>query len=208
MKLDDAARALGPPGRLSRFEKDALLARIEGSRGSWLARHRAGLAAGFAAAAALAVALVMIVPSKPATGDELTARGAAGLTLVIHCGDREPGDCRPGDRLAFDFGGTPPAGYAALFARSATGTVIWYLPADEAAPSVDLAAHAKQGMLDRVAVIDDSYAVGTYQLFALISPQPLTRAEIRTFAQGEHLVVPPGVHVETRSFVIREETSR
>lgn len=207
MKLEDAARALGPPGRLSRFEQDAILARVEASRGSWLRRHRAHAGAAFAAVAAVAVALIVVVPSKPAS-DELTARGSAAFTLVIRCGERDPGECRPGDRLAFDFGGTPPAGYGALFARAATGTVIWYLPADEATPSVDLTVHAKQGMLDRVAVIDASYAPGTYELFAVVAPRPLSRADIRAFAQGDRLVAPAGVQIESRTFVIREEPQR
>ncbi len=204
MKLEDAARALGPPGRLSRFEKDALLSRIEASRGGWLSRHRAHLAAGCLASVALAVALVMIVPSRPA-GNELTARGSAGFTLVIRCGDREPGECAAGDRLAFDFGGAPPAGYGALFARSETGKVIWYLPADEATPSVDLTVHATRGMLDRVAVIDATYAPGTYEVFAVVSQRPLSRADIRGFAQGEQLIAPAGVQIESRTFVVREE---
>jgi hypothetical protein len=204
VKLEDAARALGPPGRLSRFEQDAILARVEVSRGGWLRRHRMHLAAGLSAAAAIAVALIVVTPSS--RHEELTARGSAGLTLVVHCGDRDPGECRPGDRLAFDFGGAPPPGHVALFARDANGTVIWYLPADEEAPSVDLTLHASEGMLDRVAVIDASYLPGTYDLFAVISPRPLSRAEIRTFAQGDRLVAPTGVHIETRTFVIREET--
>jgi hypothetical protein len=204
VKLEDAARALGPPGRLSRFEKDAILARVEVSRGGWLRRHRVPLVAGLSTAVALAVALIVIRPTS--RREDLTARGSAGVTLVVRCADRDPGECRPGDRLAFDFGGSPPPGYVALFARAANGTVIWYLPADEETPSVDLSLHANQGTLDRVAVIDASYLPGTYELFAVISPAPLSRAEIRSFAQGERLVAPSGVRIETRTFVIREET--
>jgi hypothetical protein len=184
-----------------------MLARIEASRGTWVRRHRLHLASAFGAVAVLAVALVLVVPTKRAP-DQLTARGTKGFTLVIRCSDREPGECRPGDRLAFDLGGAPVAGYAALFARSPTGKVIWYLPADEGAPSVELGVHARQGMLDRVAVIDESYTPGTYELFALVSPGPLTRAQIRAFAQGDRLVPPPDVQTETRTFVIREEMSR
>ena len=204
MKLEDAARALGPPGRLSRVEKDAILARVEASRSSWLRRHRAGLGAGLAAALAAAVALVVLLPRD--RQDELTPRGANKMTLVVRCGDRDPGDCHLGDRLAFDFGTSPPAGYAALFARSETGKVIWYLPADEATPSIDLTDHLKQGMLDRVAVIDTSYAPGRYELYAVVSPRPLSRADSRAFAQGDGLVAPADVRIETRTFVIREET--
>ncbi len=204
MKLEDAARALGPPGRLSRVEKDAILARVEASRGGWLRRHRAALWAGVAATMAAAIALVVLLP-REGQRDELTPRGATKMTLVVHCGDREPGDCRLGDRVAFDFGASPPPGYAALFARSETGKVIWYLPADEATPSIDLTSHLNQGMLDRVAVIDSSYAPGRYDLYAVVSPQPLSRADIRAFAQGDGLVAPPDVRIETRTFVIREE---
>lgn len=203
MKLEDAARALGPPGRLSRVEKDAILERVDASRSGWLRRHRAAVAAGFAAAAGIAVALLVVMPR--ASREDLTPRGSADMTLVVRCGDRQPGECRIGDRLAFDFGSAPPPGYAALFARSDAGKVIWYLPSDEAAPSVDLTTHVKQGMLDRVAVIDASYAPGRYQLYAVVSSQPLSRADIRAFAQGEQLVAPAGVHIETRTFVIGEE---
>jgi hypothetical protein len=189
------------------LEKDALLARIESARGGWPRRHRSHLTAGFAAVA-VAVALVIMVPARTGPVPELTARGAAGFTLVVRCGDREPGECRAGDRLVFDFGAEPPAGHAALFARVAAGQIIWYLPADEAAPGVDLSVRANQGVLDRVAVIDDTYAPGTYELFAVVSPQPLTRADIRAFAQGNRLVAPPEVRIESRTFVLREEPSR
>lgn len=205
MKLD-AARALGPPGRLSRYEQDAILARVEASRTGWLRRHQAHLGAAFAVVA-VAVALILIVPST-SSGDKLTARGRAGFSLVLRCGERDPGECRLGDRLAFDFGGAPPAGFGAMFARAETGRIIWYLPADEETPSVDLTLHAKHGVFDSVAVIDATYAPGTYELFAVVSPQPLSRAEIRAFAQSERLVAPAGVQIENRTFVIREETQR
>jgi hypothetical protein len=204
MKRENAARLLGPAGRLSSVEKDAIFDRIDTRGRSWLSRHRAALSAAAVAVAAAAV-LFVVWPSGSSRPSTLTARGSATLPLVIRCGAREPGQCHRGDRLTFDFGATPPAGFVALFARGEAGKIFWYVPAEEETASVELAAHTSTGVLDTVAVIDDAYPPGRYEVFAVVSPQPLSRTEIRTFAQGDRLVAPPDVHIESRSFVIRGE---
>ena len=128
---------------------------------------------------------------------------------MIRCGEREPGQCQLGDRLVFDFGSAPPPGYVALFARAESGKVIWYVPSDEGAASAALATHTVAGVLDSVAVIDETYEPGRYEVFTIVSPRPLQRAEIRGFAQSDRLVAPSDIHVVTRSFVVRgEETLR
>lgn len=205
MKLEDAARALGPPGRLSRIEKDAILARVEAGRAGWYRRRRVQVGAAALALTVAAATLFVVRPHE--TPAELTARGVEKVTLVIRCGDRAPGDCRMGDRIVFDFGSAAPSGYVALFARSRAGDVIWYLPGDESQPSIALATNAPSGVLDTVAVIDDSYTPGRYELFAVISRQPLSRADIRGFARGDQLVPSAGVHIETRAFDIRGKDS-
>ncbi len=204
MKPEDAARALGPPGRLSRFEKEAIFARVHAGRVSWFRRRRVQLAASvFAAAMVAAVALVVVIPTSREA--EYTARGAESSTLVIRCGERDAADCRVGDRIVFDFGSKHPDLYVSLFARSEQGTVIWYLPSEEAMPSIALATNATAGVLDTVAVIDDTYVPGRYELFAVMSNRPLSRAEIRSFADSDRLVAPPGVDITTRAFVVRGE---
>jgi hypothetical protein len=211
MKREDAARLLGPPGRLSRVEKDAIFQRIDGRIGaggrSWFSRHRNALVAATLAVSAAAV-LFLVWPARSSTS-ELVARGSAEVPLVIRCGEREPGQCQRGDRLAFDFGSAPPAGYVALFSRAESGKVIWYVPSDEGSASVALAQHTVAGLLDSVAVIDETYEQGRYEVFAVVSPRPLSRAEIRGFAQSDRLVAPSDIQIVTRSFVIRgEETLR
>lgn len=180
-------------------------AHVESARSPWWRRRATwGGAAGLASAIATVVVVLAVTSTRPT--DDLTPRGTAGVPLTLRCGaDREPGDCRRGDRLVFDFGAREPHGFVALFARSPAGTVIWYLPATEAASSVALSEHASAGVLDTAAVIDRSYEPGRYELFAVISERPLSRAEIRGFARGDRLVAAAGVHIETRAFVITVE---
>lgn len=204
MKRESAARLLGPAGRLSSLEKDAILDRIETRNRAWISRHWGALSTATLAAAAVAV-LFVVWPSGTSGPSTLAARGSASLPLVIRCGEREPGLCQPGDRLTFDFGTSVPDGYVALFSRGESGKVIWYVPAQEETASVAVAAHTTGGLLDTVAVIDDAYPPGRYEVFAIVSPRPLSRTQIRAFAQGDRLVVPPDLHIETRSFEIRSK---
>ncbi len=206
MKRENAARLLGPAGRLSSLEKEAILDRIAAGNRSWLARHRGALSAATVAVAAAAI-LFVVWPSGASGPSTMTARGNASLPLVLRCGAREPGQCERGDRLAFDFGSALPAGYVALFARSESGQVFWYVPAEEETASVAVAAHTSAGVLDTVAVLDDAYAPGRYEVFAVVSPRPLSRTEIRAFAEGDRLVAPPGIQIESRSFEIRSKES-
>lgn len=206
MKTENAARLLGPAGRLSRLEKDAIFERVSSHDRSWVARHWAALSAATVAVAAAAV-LFVVWPAGSSRPSTLTARGSASVPLVIRCGVREPGQCQRGDRLTFDFGSALPAGYVALFARGESGKVFWYVPAEEETASVAVAEHTSAGVLDTVAVIDGAYVPGRYEVFAIVSPRPLSRTEIRAFARGDQLVAPPDIHIESRSFVIRDEES-
>ena len=204
MQLEDAARTLAPPGRLARQEKEAIWARIATARRPWWQRRtvRAGTAA--LAGAVAACALVLVRPhGTPDRADGFTARGSAGIALTLRCSTtREPGDCRIGDHLAFDFGAVLPASHVALFARRADGTVIWYAPADETGATVPLADHAIAGVLDAAAIIDASYVPGPYELFAVLADRPLSRADIRGFERDGRLVPPPGIRVEVRAFTV------
>lgn len=206
MKHEDAARALAPAGRLSRLEKEAIWTRIEATRTPWWRRRTTHIGAVGLASAIATVVVVLTMTSLHRPADELTPRGAAGVPLALRCGaDREPGDCRRGDRLVFDFGAAPPRGYIALFARSPGKNVIWYAPADDETASVAIAEHVSAGVLDTAAVIDSSYGPGRYELFAIISERPLARSDIRELARGDRLVAAPGVQIETRSFVVTIE---
>jgi hypothetical protein len=206
MKRENAARLLAPAGRLSSLEKDAIFDGIAAGNRSWIARHWGALSAATVAVAAAAV-LFVVWPSGTSAPSTLTARGSASLPLVLRCGAREPGTCLRGDRLTFDFGTSLPEGYVAVFARGESGTVFWYVPAEEETASVALTEHTSAGVLDTVAVIDDAYTPGRYDVFAIVSQRPLSRTEIRAFAQGDRLVAPPDIHIESRSFVIRSEES-
>jgi hypothetical protein len=200
VKREDLARVLGPPGQLSRVEKDAIWQQVRPRRPWWRPRFVVPLAGAVAAAAAV---LVVVVARPAHEADTFVARGGSSdVRLVLRCGaDREPGTCRRGDHLTFDFI-EPGAGHLALFARSPSGVVIWYAPSDETGASLALATHAPAGVLDVAAVIDDSYAPGRYDVTAVLSPQPLTRADIRALEAGGVLASPPGGAIETRSFVV------
>jgi hypothetical protein len=63
--------------------------------------------------------------------------------------------------------------------------------------------HAAGGVLD-TAIVLDGYAPGKYELYAVVSDAPLLRAEIHSFAHGDQLIAPPGVHIETRTFTVQE----
>jgi hypothetical protein len=191
---------------LSRVEKEAIWGRIEAARAPWWRRRATRLGAAGLASAIATVVVVLAVTSMRPPADELTPRGAGATPLALRCSaDREPGDCRRGDRLVFDFGTNEAQGYVALFARSPAGTVIWYVPADDATASISLADHSSAGVLDTAAVIDDSYEPGRYELFAVISERPLSRADIRGFERGDRLVAAAGAQIETRAFVVTVE---
>jgi hypothetical protein len=203
VKHEDLARALAQPGRLSPLEKEALWQRIEARRrGGWWRPRVVIPAAGALAAAAVAV---IVLVGRPDRTETFTARGSASTGLVLRCGaDREAGDCRIGDRLAFDFG-AQHGDHVALFARSPSGVVIWYAPAASDGASLPLATHAATGVLDTVAVLDASYAPGRYEVTAVFSPRPMTRDDVRALERDGQLVPPPGGSIEVRSFTITAE---
>jgi len=192
METENLARLLAPAGQLSRLEKDAIFARVV--KPPWF--RRPAVLAGDGLVVAAAIALLVVRPQVP--GGTFTPPRSESMTVVVHCGERTPGECVVGDKLMLDFGATPPDGYVALLARSPDGDVIWYSPP---ADSASIPLHVANGVLD-TAVVLDGYKAGTYQLFVVVSDVPLLRAEIKSFARGDDLVAPAGVRIEKRSFTV------
>ena len=199
MDTEDLARLLAPPGQLSRIEQDLIFERVMDRghrRPPWYQRRAWFVGAGVVVTALCALLLVRPHDHR----STLTARGTAGVVLVVQCGNHAPGECESGDKLMLEFGATPPSGYVALLARAPDGDVIWYAPAVDGA---SMPLNAVGGVLD-TAIVLDRYRPGSYELYAVISDVPLSRTEIRAFAQGDRLVAPPGVRIETRAFTVRE----
>jgi hypothetical protein len=86
--------------------------------------------------------------------------------------------------LWFDFGAAPGARYFAAFARSGSGTVIWYFPASASDHSIDLRERLHKGVLDQVVEIDAAYPSGAYEMYGVLSDTPLSRDEVRRMAES------------------------
>ena len=182
MSSDDRRipRLLAGSDRLSRVEKDAILAAVvpgaRRRRVRWL-----WVAAPVLAASAV---LVVLAPWRSGTRDDFAARGSdrAIGALGVACAN----GCQPGAKLLFDVHGTTGYRYLAAFAKRADGTVLWYFPVSDAATSVDLAS-APSGVLDQGIVLGAEHAAGHYRVYGVFSQAPLTRAAIRDAFDAEHL---------------------
>lgn len=204
----DIARLLGPAGKLSRLEKEAIFDTVAAGLAPalpWWRRGRVAIGAACAIAGLAVLAIVLGLGSRSGSPSQATlaARGEGGATMIVRCGAHPADECASGDRLTFDFGSTPPQGNLGLFARAPDGTIVWYLPGDDATPTLALAGHTPGGVLDTVVELDRRYTPGRYQLFAIVSDVPMTRADIRALAVGDRLVPRPGVNIVDRTFVVR-----
>jgi hypothetical protein len=206
--LDDRtiARLLSKKNLPSVLEKEAIferiLERVEAEKDGETARTtRFAWVWALGLAAAAAVALLWWAPAREPPA-ELAARGAGdehGVALELSCG-RAAAPCRVSGSLAFELGPAPSTLYFAAFARRADGTIIWYFPEADA-PSLKVSASTAPHVLERAVTLGPEHTPGNYELFALFSKQPLTRAQLKA-ALGPELSGGANLRVLRRSFEV------
>lgn len=201
------ARLLSRKNSPSVVEKEAIFERVYERVQGEAAPSRAGgsvrlvwvWALGLAAAAAVA----LLWPGRePAS--ELAARGggeANGVALELSCG-RTAAPCRVAGSLAFELGPAPSTLYFAAFARRQDGTIIWYFPEAEAV-GLKVKASSTPHVLERAVTLGPEHTPGHYELFALLSSAPMTRAQLKA-ALGPDLSGGSELRVLRRSFEVAQ----
>lgn len=189
------ARLLAGRDRLSVVEKDAILATV---LPAGPARRRWWLIA-LPAVAAVALALIVVVPSGTPVHDDFAARGGATAALRLVC----PDGCRADRKLLFDVSGTSGYGYFAAFAKRGDGEVIWYFPSlTEPSPALTR-GHVHDGVFERSAVLGVEHPAGTYRVYGVFSTRPLSRDEIRASFDPQHRTAGAGTAVVERELVVQ-----
>ena len=106
--------------------------------------------------------------------------------------------CSPGDILAFEIRMTPPCRYFSAAALSPDGVLIWYFPSDtETSQLVE-----DKGVVQRGIVIGSEHGPGEYQLFAIFSHGPLTKADARFCIEDPIAAKPIKPKVRVKSFSV------
>ncbi len=191
------ARLLSGRDEPSVLETEALFDRIAGEvapRPWWRRPIAWGALSGLATAAA-AVALVFAPVER-----EFGTRGGEEPVLRAHCVvDAETAPCAQGAKLLFD--ARPPEGapHFAALAKRPDGTVIWYLPAPDAASSPLGDATA---VVPTAIRLGDEHPAGRYELFGVFTKDAMTRAQIEA-SVGAELRGGPGVTVVRRELEVR-----
>lgn len=190
------ARLLSRRNRLSRIEKEQILAHVLDSVAPGARRRRtAWLALGLGLGAVAAVAVMVVsLPSGPGAPDEFTARGGEQPVFHAHCGDLP---CRAGATLVFEVAPGQSATYFAAFARRGDGTVIWYFPETATGSSKDLSRELERGILRTGIALGPEHTAGDYEITGVFSAQPLDRAAIKA------LVTAGGAGLVKRTVVIQ-----
>lgn len=144
-----------------------------------------GLMVPLSAVAALALGVFVMRP--PPADPEFAVRGGGQAGLVLRCiQDQRPAPCALGATLAFEVRPSDKP-YFAAFSRREDGTIIWYLPAPEA-------ASAKQdGLLSQGFELHAPHQAGRLEVFGLFSDQPMTRDDLKA-ALGDGLE--PSAHLD------------
>lgn len=190
-------RLLAGKDRLTRFEKEQVLARVMTDVAPEPAPARRRWFFVFATASA-AAALLLAIPLF--RGDEFATRGGGGngADFTMYCTTNEQRTpCQRGSKLLFELRPTSSDRYFAAFARRSDGTVIWYFPVDEAARSLGL-TQQQIGVATTAFVLGPEHAPGLYRVYGLFWAQPLSRSEIRAQAEAapRSLIEKPLVVVE------------
>jgi hypothetical protein len=184
---DDSLHALLARGRLSGARRDRILERVvsetSGNRRGW---RRAAVLGGVLLPVAAVIAVAIGTPWKARRGEAdsgwLVPKGEpAGAMPGARCPDREPGQCRIGDRLIFEVDGATKGGFFAGYADCASGERVWYFPAKgQEAPA--LPAAAGHSVLRQAARIGEEHGVGRCLLHLFVLEHPVDR---ETLASGK-----------------------
>ena len=91
--------------------------------------------------------------------------------------------CRRGTKLAFRLHRSSFSKdnlYFAAFNKSeADDTIYWCFPSDKTGESISIKGIEADGILPRGVLLNDSYKLGEYQTFGILSDAPLNRQQIR-----------------------------
>jgi hypothetical protein len=182
---DDSLHVLLARGRLSGAQRDRILGRVVSeTSATGGARRRAAILAGALLPIAAVIALAIGVPwtagrNAPASGWLVPKGKASGALPGARCPDREPGQCRVGDRLIFEVDGATKGGFFAGYADCASGERIWYFPAKgQEAPA--LPATEGHSVLRQAARIGEEHGLGRCRVHLFVLEQPLDRETLLT----------------------------
>jgi hypothetical protein len=209
MAQDDEqlARLLAGRDQPSVLEKEAafevIYARVA-DRGRPAQRWRWALAL----AAAAAVLLMWV---RPHTDEGFRARGvqlAERFTISCLPAHGAPeldaqASCTPGNRLVLQLEPSAERHFFALFMRRSDGAIVWYFPS-ESEPMPDIAGEHVGGVWGRSALLAEGSPPGTYTVFAVFAPRPLSRAALKA-ALGDDLRGDGTLHVVSRQLDVEAQ---
>ena len=173
-----AARLLSRKNRLTREEKDVILARVLAATAPRRARRWPALVFALAGAAAAVIAIPWAIRDRSAESS-FASRGDGAAMFDLACAGQRTHTCQLGQTLVFDLQATRYR-YFAAFARRDDGTVIWYFPDAAPGTSLDLRDRTPGGVLDRGISLDAAHGAGHYQVYGIYSAAPLSREDIKS----------------------------
>lgn len=194
-----AAQLLSHKRELSVIEKEEILEEVldrvaarKRPAWTWLAVATCAAAAGIAG-------LVVAVSQRTLDSGFAVRGGPASVDVELACQDRAA--CRQGDLLLFRIHGTSPSSYFSAFARREDGTVIWYFPGAGAKASIAL-GESSQGVLGRGVRLGPEHVPGRYEVIGLVSPQPLSKEQVRALVEGHDATLGREVLIIRRTLVV------
>lgn len=192
MQPKELARLLSGRNEPSVLEKEAAFATLSRLLVSPRSRQRtlAAVLGGILSLSGAAAAIAFFLPlaSHPPDNEEFATRGptdrSPALRLACIAADTSEVPCRVGGTLTFEVSKVPEtARFFAAFARRPDGAVLWYFP-EPAGRSMEL--KPTPHLLSQAVRLGAPHVPGDYEVFAVFSSEPMTRAEIKA-ALGTNL---------------------
>ena len=187
----DLDRLLAGGARLSRPEREAILGDVLDRVGAAEPQRQQtgwfGIFAALAVAAALLLALGVSLragPGESERDDVFTARGVdAGPQLTLVCKRGEIfGPCSNRSELMLELASLGEWTHVGVFARGPDDTVIWYEPGPEGRTTpLPTKPEAHTVLLPRRVDLSENHPPGRYEVTAVLSRAPLSRADIKSF---------------------------
>ena len=182
---DESLQSLLARGGLSGAQRDRILERVLAQRATPKpSRKRWLIAASVALPLAAGVALMVVARSgADSRGEGYIAPkgGSGGASLEARCPGRAPNECRAGDRLIFEVGGTRAPAYFAGYAVCGAGERIWYFP-DAAGASPLVVAGDEHRVLTSAARIGPEHGAGRCTLHLSLHARPVDREALASGA--------------------------
>lgn len=185
----------GAPDRLSRPEKEAILADVLAHAERPAHGHKPARSGWWAVvfACAVAAALVLVVRTEPSPAvlhhdDALVPRGLGDAVpqITILCDDRPlAGACPTGSELGFEVAALGRMTHLSMYAKREDGPVIWYAPATADGRSLALDAAHDTALVSERVTLGPEHPPGRYRVVAVFSTQPLDRDAIKAVMRAE-----------------------